>query len=340
MKKATIISGIIVMSCAMVNAAFPKRVKVAPSKTPSEWIMERNAKQRKSVERLYSKWYSDPLHHTLTKKSRASRLAGKWAKSKVSKPKIKSFIKKYDLNVDEMAAPVESFRTFNDFFIRKLKPGVRPLPTDPTAIISPADGSILVMQNINESTLYPTKTVVFSAAKMLGDKNFAGLFNGGTAIVIRLAPWDYHRFHFPLSGILGAPRVIKGKYESVSPAAFRAGIQPLEVNERHIIRFRPDKASTMAVVLVGALFIGSIVETYTPGKEYKQGEEMGYFEYGGSTMVLLFQKDTILVAPEIVADSKEGLETPVKMGNVIGHVISKGQKEKPTLPPELSTWDV
>ena len=126
----------------------------------------------------------------------------------------------------------------------------------------------------------------------------------------------------------------------MSPAVFRAGIQPLEVNERHIICFRSDKASTMAVVLVGALFVGSIVETYTPGKKYKQGEEMGYFEYGGSTMVLLFQKDTILVAPGIVADSKEGLETPIRMGHVIGHVIPESKKKSRSCPPGLSTWDV
>lgn len=300
----------------------------ADYETPSQWIMDRNAKQRKSVEKLYSKWYSDPLHHTLTKKSRASRLAGKWAKSKISKPKIVKFIKQYKINVNEMAVPVASFKTFNDFFIRKLKPGARPIPTDPTAIMSPADGSILVMQNLHKNSLYPTKTVTLSAAKMLGDERLAQLFEGGTAIIVRLAPWDYHRLHFPLAGVPGAPRVITGKFESVSPAVYQAGIQPLEINERHIIKFQSDKASTMAIVLVGALFVGAIVETYTPGVHYKQGDEMGYFEYGGSTMVMLFQKDTIRVAPEIVKASAEGKETPVKMGQVIGHVVTSPNVSK------------
>jgi len=295
-----------------------------------------NGHKRKSVERLYNKWYSDPLRKALTKKSRASRLSGRWAKSRVSKAAIRPFIKKYSINTEEMARPVKSFRTFNDFFIRKLKPGARPIATDPNTIISPADGSALVMQNIDSNTLFPTKTVDLSAAKVLGDKNLAKTFEGGTAFIIRLAPWDYHRVHFPLTGVPGMPYTITGRYESVSPEVYKAGIQPLEINERHIIKFQSDKASTVAMVLVGALFVGAIVETYAPNKKYERGEELGYFEYGGSTMVMFFQKDTIHVLPEIVADSKEGKETPVKMGQVIGHVM----KKKPTLPPGLSTWDV
>ena len=334
MKKTSAIGGFILLSFSVGNTQ-----TISPE-MPSQWLMDRNAKQRKSVEKLYKKWYRGPLHYILTKKSKASRLAGRWAKSKRSRHYIGRFVKNYAINVDEIAQPLESFRTFNDFFTRTLKPGARPLPTDPTAIISPADGNALVMKNINENSLFPTKTVSLSTRKMLGDDNFARLFHGGTAIIIRLAPWDYHRVHFPLSGTPEIPRVIPGRFESVSPAVYQAGIQPLEINERHIIRFQSDRASIMAIGLVGALFVGAIVETYTPDKKYKQGEEMGYFEYGGSTMVLFFQKDTIKVIPEIKADSKEGLETPVKLGQVIGHVISRGQKEKPALPPGLSTWDV
>lgn len=295
----------------------------ADYETPTQWMMDRHEMQRQSVERLYKKWYSGPLHRMLTGRRRASKLAGKWANSKRSKSYIRKFVRKYDVDTDELARPLDEYETFNEFFIRTLKPGARPLPTDPTALISPADGNILVMQNINGNRLFPTKNVMLSIRKMLGDEALAQLFEGGTAIIVRLAPWDYHRYHFPLSGIAGLPRIIAGRFESVSPAVYLAGVQPLEVNERQVIRFQPDKSPMMAMVLVGALFVGAIVETYIPGVHYQQGDEMGYFEYGGSTMVMLFQKDTIRVAPEILAASAEGKETPVKMGQIIGHVIEK-----------------
>ena len=163
---------------------------------------------------------------------------------------------------------------------------------------------------------------------MLNNDKLTEQFEGGTAIVIRLAPWDYHRFHFPLDGIPSAPRVVAGRFDSVSPTVYRAGIQPLEIIERHIVEFRTDKASTVAIVLVGALFVGVIVETYSPGTKQLQGDEMGYFEYGGSTMVMLFQKGTITVASELIAASAEGKETPVKMGEVIGHVAEEIYTQK------------
>ncbi len=258
---------------------------------------------------------------------RTSRIVGRWANSTRSKWYIPYFINSYSINVDEVERPISSFNTFNEFFTRRLKPEVRPLPDDPNTIISPADGNILVMENINEHTLFPTKTIMFSTKKMLHDNKLAKKFEGGTAIVIRLAPWDYHRFHFPTDGIPSKPHIIAGRFESVSPTVYQTKIQPLEVNERHIIKYRSNTASTIAIVLVGALFVGAIKETYIPGKRYLHGDEMGYFEYGGSTMVLLFQKGTIRVVPGIIANSAAGKETPVKMGQIIGYVIPEAATE-------------
>lgn len=282
-----------------------------------------NQQQQKSLEHLYRKWYSGPFHYMLTGGRKSSRIAGSWANSPRSKSYIPYFIQNYGINVDEIAQPVGSFTTFNDFFTRTLKPHVRPIPHDPQVIISPADGNVLVIENVNEHTIFPTKTVTLSIKKMLRDDHLAKQFEGGTAIIVRLAPWDYHRFHFPTNGIPDAPRIITGRFESVHPIVYQSKIQPLEVNERHVIQFHSDTASTIAIVLIGALFVGTIKETYIPGKKYQQGDEMGYFEYGGSTMVLLFQRDTIRVIPSIVANSKDGIETSVKMGQIIADVIKK-----------------
>ena len=295
---------------------------ISEEKEKEKELEKRTAAHRKKVGLLYDKWYSAPLHGVYTKTKWASVInARRWAKHKKSKKDILPFIKKYSINTSEIAASLGSFKTFNDFFIRKLKPGARPLSQEPNAVISPADGAVFMMQNIGEKTLFPTKKVNLSIRKMLGDAKLAKKFEGGTAYVVRLAEWDYHRLHFPLSGIPSTPRSIKGRYESVSPLVYEAGIQPLEVNERRVIEFRSDKASSVAIVLVGALYIGSIVETYTPKKRIPLGAEIGYFEFGGSTMVLLFQKNTIKPLDRIVRNSAQGKETPVKMGQVLGYVI-------------------
>lgn len=298
------------------------------NETVDTFFTDRDAPKRKSVERLYTKWYAGPLHRMLTRKGGSSRIAGRWANSKRSKSQIKKFIKKYNINTEEMEQPVESFQTFNQFFSRKLKPNARPLPEgDPNAIVSPADGSALAVLNIREDTLFPTKSTLFSVREILRDDALAKQFEGGTAVIVRLAPWDYHRFHFPVAGVPEIPYRIAGRYESVSPEVYAAGTQPIQVNERHLIRFRSDKASTMAIVLVGALFVGAIVETYQPGKPVQRGDEMGYFEFGASTMVLFFQKDTIQLMPTLIRNSAEGKETPVRMGQLIGHVIPEERKK-------------
>ncbi len=289
---------------------------------PSEQTQSFDEQQRELVAYLYSKWYSGPLHALFTSNKYPSVIVGKWANSKKSRGYIHTFVKKYNIDTNEMLHPLSSFRSFNDFFTRRLKPEARPIASDTNAIVSPADGSIVVMQHINENTLYPIKGTTFSTRAVLQDNALAKKFDGGVAFVVRLAPWDYHRIHFPVSGLPSAARIITGRYESVSPAVFQAGVQPLEVNERHILSVQYDKAHMVAVALVGALFVGSIVETYRPKAYYQKGDEMGYFEFGGSTMVLFFQKDTIEVVPEIVAASAKGQEVPVRMGEAIGHVIS------------------
>lgn len=315
MKQAVAIIGVLFLTLFIVNSSNSIRYT-----NEAERLEALHRKQQKTVEKLYTSWYSPVLRSLLTKKQLASRLAGIWAKSSLSRRYIRRFTNDYAINLDEIAEPISSFKNFNAFFIRKLKPESRPLPTDPNALISPADGSALVIQNLGEQTPFPIKQVTLSLSRMLNDPKLTQTFKEGTAIIIRLAPWDYHRFHFPLSGIPKTPRIIKGRYESVSPAAYAAGVQPLELNERHLIRFHPHNTSTIALMLVGALFVGAIVENYTPGKQYQPGDEFGYFEYGGSTIVMLFQKDTIRVLPELLAASAEGRELPVKMGQIIGYV--------------------
>ena len=184
------------------------------------------------------------------------------------------------------------------------------------------------MQKISNITNFPIKDVSFTIKRMLQSEELAKLFEGGTAFVVRLAPWDYHRVHFPLAGTPSAPKKFRGRYESVHPFVYLSGVQPLEVNERHLITYASESASTVAFVIVGALFVGTIKETYLPCQKQKLGQEMGYFEFGGSTIVMLFQKDTITVVPEIIANSKAKKETVVRVGQVIAHIKSKDETKE------------
>ncbi len=273
--------------------------------------------QQKSVAAIYGKWYSRPLLSILTQYKWPSIIAGMFADSQLSSYFIPGFIKKYALNDSHFLQPVEEFKTFNDFFRRKLKPEARPIFPGDNAIISPADGAVLIIPVLHQDLSFPIKGITLSLEKLLQNNNLAEEFKDGTAVIIRLAPWDYHRLHFPVSGIPSKHTIIHGDYQSVHPYVYRCGIQPLEINERHVILYETDQVGKMAIIPVGALFVGSITHTYTPNHRHNKGDEIGYFSFGGSTVVLLFQKNTIIIPDHVMQNSAQGNETPIKMGALL-----------------------
>jgi len=256
-----------------------------------------------------------------------------------SRNDIKRFIEKFSINFNEIDMGnmtslgkkttrrtldewIKSLNSFNDFFIRKLKPDVRPLPKETSQAVSPADGAVLVMTNISNKTEFPIKQAPpMSLAKLLGGEKYAKPFMDGSAFVIRLSEWDYHRFHAPFGGIMNSSRKIRGKYQSVSPIAYESGYQPLNENKKEVALLHNvtgKKALHCAYVMVGAMDVGSIVRTHPSGADIKRGDEVGYFQYGGSTIVLVFPKDAIEPNEDIVTLSKYGQEYHIKMGESIG----------------------
>ena len=232
------------------------------------------------------------------------------------------FIRQHAIDTSEIEKPISSFKTFNEFFIRTLKKGARPLAHEQNGVISPADGTIVILENLSTHSRFPIKGVTFNLEKLLNDKYLAQEFEGGTAIIVRLAPWDYHRLHFPLAGLPEPAVSIHGRYESVNPLVYGYGVQPLEINERHLIRYHTDAIGTIALIPVGALFVGGIIHTYRPYRHYNKGDEIGYFTFGGSTIVMLFKANTITVLSRISQNSAAGIETPIKMGQLIAYTIN------------------
>lgn len=270
---------------------------------------------------LYKNFFGTIIRKSLSKKWFSS-FAGWYCNRNISKCHIKPFIKEYRIDIDHAEKSIKDFSTFNDFFIRKLKPEARPIDAHPHHLISPADGKVIIMHNCTQSMKFPVKQSSFNLERFLGSKTLAQAFEGGTLMIFRLAPYDYHRFHFPLDCIPLKARIIHGRYESVNPLVYYTGIQPLTENERHLTLLLTKECGPVALVSVGALCVGKIIETYTgPNQWHKKGAEAGYFCFGGSTVVLIFKKGTLEVDPEILKNSQAGKETPILMGKKVAKTI-------------------
>jgi phosphatidylserine decarboxylase len=255
-----------------------------------------------------------------------SCVSGYCAGTGLSKHGIKQFIKNYHINTDELEKPVSDYASLNEFFSRKLKPAARPIDDKVDAISSPADGNILVIEHLAEVTPFPVKECTFTLTAFLHDKALAQKYLGGTLVIIRISPGDYHRFHFPFDCTPSVPVRVSGKYESVNPLVYHAGVQPLTENERHRITLTlPDKREII-MSPVGAMCVGKIIETYDTEMSYIKGSEAGYFEFGGSTVVLLFPPHCIEIDREMLENSHKNIETPIKMGQKIGTFVTKVPK--------------
>lgn len=246
-----------------------------------------------------------------------STLLGWYFNSSFSRRQIDKFISSLQLDVNEILEPINSFRCFNDFFARRLKPEARPVDMAADAIVSPADGRILVYPQLKGDEVVPVKGRPFTLNQLL--RRDAYQFNGGAVAVIRLCPADYHRFHFPCSGLVISCELINGYYHSVNPIALAANIPIFVENKRVLTLIQNESIGTIAMVEIGAFGVGSIVQTYR-GTAVNKFQEKGYFKYGGSTIVLIFSAKTICFSADLVENTQEGYETFIHAGERIATV--------------------
>lgn len=252
-----------------------------------------------------------------------SALYGALQKTSWSRSKIKPFINKFHVDVTEFQDPVSSFGSFNDFFIRKLKPSSRPIAADKRVAILPADARYLVFPNIDQSQGFFVKGKKFSLKSLLQDEKLAAQFSHGSMVVARLAPVDYHRFHFPCDGIPSKPELIQGHLYSVNPMALKKHSEILAENKRMITQFKTEQFGPILYIDVGATYVGTIHQTFTPHIMQKKGAEKGYFSFGGSCLILLFRPGTIEFDADLVAASSRSIEVLGKMGQSLGKQIGQ-----------------
>lgn len=248
-----------------------------------------------------------------------SRLYGYLQKTRWSKKKVLPFIRDFAVDSSEFRDPVESFQSFNDFFVRHLRPGARPLAE--TDAVIPADGRYLVVPNVSAAEQFFVKGQRLSLGELLGDEALAAEYANGSLVLGRLCPTDYHRYHFPCDTNAGTPRLINGPLYSVNPLALRRSIQILSENRRVLTELESDAFGRMLFLEVGATNVGSIRQTFTPGGHYSKGAEKGYFEFGGSAVILLFREKTIRFEADLIEASCNRLEMKCLLGQPLGSVF-------------------
>jgi len=211
----------------------------------------------------------------------------------------------------EAAKPLEEYASFNEFFTRHLKPGSRPVGD---GFVSPADGRLMLYLNADADTPFPLKGAKRSLRTVFDASAPAGRYD---IAVIRLAPVDYHRFHFPCNCTTPDPiRTVPGKYHSVNPIALMRYPDVYASNERQILKCHA-AFGDFWMVDVGAFGVGTIVQTYLGTRQGKGGEK-GYFKFGGSTVILILPAGKVTFDADLIANSARGLETRILCSERIG----------------------
>ncbi|KAL1638130.1 phosphatidylserine decarboxylase [Diplodia intermedia] len=250
---------------------------------------------------------------------------GKKYDDPASAAEIPGFINFHQLDMGEVLLPIEEFKTFNEFFYRALKPGARPCsaPDDPQIITSPADCRSVVFNQISQAQKVWVKGREFTMERLIGKAYPEDVkrFEGGALGIFRLAPQDYHRFHIPVDGVMGEPRMIEGEYYTVNPMAIRSALDVYGENVRICVPIDSPTHGRVMVICVGAMMVGSTVITAKAGDRVSRADELGYFKFGGSTILVLFEPGVMEWDDDMVDNSHQALETLIRVGMSVGHSI-------------------
>lgn len=245
-----------------------------------------------------------------------SKACGKFLDSGLSKPLIRGFVKKNGIDIAQLENP--NFTCFNDCFARRLKEGFRTIDEEKAHLVSPCDG-LLSAYHIEDGLVIPVKGSRYSIADLLRDEKLARKYHKGLCLVFRLSTSHYHRYSYPADGVKGNNIFIPGILHTVRPIALRSVPVFIE-NSREYTVIETEGFGNIVQMEVGAMLVGKI-DNYHQVKSVARGEEKGKFLYGGSTIILLVEENKISIDPEIYEKTKEEIETPVLLGEMIGNMI-------------------
>ena len=266
-----------------------------------------------ALEFLYNTVAGRMILQGLTRPS-VSKICGNVLGSRASACLIKPFVKKNHILLSDYQ--LENIHSFNDFFSRRIKPELRPVDRDPFHLTAPCDGLLSVWE-IQKDTVFPVKQSSYTISSLLRDERLARRYYGGYCFVFRLCVNHYHRYTYVDSGRKSQNRHIPGVLHTVRPVALHH-VPVFTENSREYTLIQSPHLGTLLQMEVGAMLVGRIVNHLEEG-DVTRGQEKGFFQYGGSTIIVLTQKDTVTVVPDLLAHSGCGTETPVKLGELIAY---------------------
>ncbi|MCR5016503.1 MAG: phosphatidylserine decarboxylase [Ruminococcus sp.] len=275
-------------------------------------IIVTNQTQNELLKKLYDTAYGRRLLKVLTLPA-VSKAAGLYMDSPLSKPLIAPFIRKNGIDTSQYI--MRDFRSYNQFFTRRIKPEKRPIDRVPSHLISPCDSKLSVYR-IDSGSVFAIKGSHYRVCDLLKNSFLARRFEGGYCCIFRLEVDDYHRYCYIDSGRKSDNVFIAGELHTVNPIAMKR-YNIYKRNSREYTVLHTDNFGDVAQIEVGAMLVGRICNRHGV-HEFVRGEEKGRFEFGGSTIVLLFERDAIVPDPDLLKNTAEGFETVVKYGEKIG----------------------
>lgn len=242
-----------------------------------------------------------------------TKVAGAYLNSSLSKAMINPFIQKNELQMDEYEPMV--YRSFNHFFMREIKPEARVLFQEKTVLSAPCDGKVTVYP-ISADQTFKIKRSEYALSELLDSTSLAQEWQGGCAVIFRLTPDDYHHYYYIDEGTILAQQEIAGVFHTVQPVAVHN--EPVfSRNAREVTIIETNHFGKIAQIEVGALMVGKIKNLKNSGG-CQRFEKKGWFEFGGSTVILLFQENQVTIDPDIWSNTENNLETIVKFGQIVG----------------------
>ena len=267
---------------------------------------------------LYGNTFGKFAFLPLAKQKVITKKYGKMMNTPKSVERIQPFVDSLNIDMSESKKRVNEFQSFNDFFYRELKADARKIAD---GMVSPGDGRVLAFDKVSEVNSFYVKGTKFTLKAFLKDDNLLEKHKNSSMVIVRLAPNDYHRYHFPFKGIASEAKQISGSYYSVSPIALQTNFTKVFCkNKKEICTLTTENQGEILVIPVGATMVGSLNSTYNPKAVVEKGQEMGYFAFGGSTVVLLFESNHFKIDEDLLQNTKNNIETFLKMGEKIASV--------------------
>lgn len=253
-----------------------------------------------------------------------SSIYGVTQSTKLSSKKVAPFIKDFNIDMDQFVPADEAtseipYPSFNDFFIRRFKEGKRNFPAESSVMGAFAEARYYGYDSIQDDETIPVKGTFLNAKELLANEKWTDTFHDGPLLLARLCPVDYHRFHSPLDSKVLDYYKVRGELHSVNPIALKKKADIFSKNLREVTILETEEFGKIAYVEVGAMMVGKVVQSGDL-KEYRAGQEKGYFLFGGSTVIVIGEKGKWKPSSDISDNTKKGIETYIQLGDEVAKI--------------------